>query len=59
MSDSMSAQGKTETIAHSIPGGSEAYKNRGGFLARADLEYAGGFVEVEGLRIHYLDYGPR
>jgi hypothetical protein len=28
-------------------------------LARADLEYAGGFVEVEGLRIHYLDYGPR
>ena len=26
-------------------------------LARAGLEYRGGFVEVAGMRIHYLDYG--
>ncbi len=28
-------------------------------LARAGLEYSGGFVEAGGRRIHYLDYGPK
>ncbi len=29
-----------------------------GLLARAGLEYRGGFVEAGGRLIHYLDYGP-
>lgn len=55
----MSDEGKTEAIARSMPGGGEVYQALVQLLARAGLEYAGGFVEIDGCRIHYLDYGPR
>lgn len=51
--------GNTESLAQAIPGGGEIYSALVGLLARAGLEYSGGFVEVDGCRIHYLDYGPR
>lgn len=54
----MSGTGSTEAFARTIPGGEEIYRALAGLLARSGLEYAGGFVEVGGFRVHYLDYGP-
>jgi len=53
----MSDEATTEAIAKSIPGGEEVYRALIGLLARSGLEYSGGFVEVDGFRVHYLDYG--
>ena len=55
----MSGTGNTEDFAQAIPGGREIYRALVGLLARSGLEYAGGFVAVDGFRVHYLDYGPR
>jgi len=55
----MSVEATTEAIAKSIPGGEEVYRALVGLLARSGLEYSGEFVEVDGFRVHYLDYGPR
>lgn len=50
---------KTDVIARSIPGGEGVYDALVTLLARAGLEYSGGFIQVDGYRVHYLDYGPR
>lgn len=55
----MSSESNTETAAMGIPGGDAIYKALVGLLARAGLEYSGGFVQVEDFRVHYLDYGPK
>jgi 4,5:9,10-diseco-3-hydroxy-5,9,17-trioxoandrosta-1(10),2-diene-4-oate hydrolase len=55
----MSDEATTEATAKSIPGGEEVYRALVGLLARSGLEYSGGFVQVDGFRVHYLDYGPR
>ena len=49
----------TKVIARSIPGGEVVYDALEALLARAGLEYSGEFIEVDGYRVHYLDYGPR
>jgi hypothetical protein len=55
----MSSEPNTQTAAIAIPGGEAVYKALVGLLARAGLEYSGGFVQVEDFRVHYLDYGHR